>query len=157
MEDDHHSEANKKGGSTEKGILLDFWLLTYWSSYVLNWIIIPLLQGYVVAGEFSAMKRVQRAIIMNVPYFFLYFFSFITLLVIIVVIDNNSKGEKDYNLLADGGILNIIIALSLSFGFFLLVCLLGYALVKIPIKYWINSDITERLKRLHFKVAFYEE
>ena len=138
----------------EKGYLLNFWLLTYWSSYVLNWLFIPLFQGYVLAGEFNVLKRIQRAILINVPYYFLYFFSFVSLLAIIFIIDQN---DKKLDILSGRGILDVIIALSMSFGFFCLVCCLGYALVKIPIKYWINSNYRERIKRLYFKVSVLEE
>ena len=36
----------------EESYLLGWWKFSYWSSYFLNWLVIPLFQGYVIAGEF---------------------------------------------------------------------------------------------------------
>ena len=49
-----YSDIDQATGTTkdEDAILLDYWSISYWSSYILNWVVIPLLQGYVIAGEF---------------------------------------------------------------------------------------------------------
>ena len=85
----------------------------------------------------------------------MYFLSFISLLLLVFFIDEHTG--DDTNILASKGILAVVIALSLAFGFFLLVCLLGYALVKIPISFWISSNYKNNLDRLLFKIAVYEE
>ena len=76
----------------------------------------------------------------------MYFFSFISLLATIYFIDN-SDGENGSNILNKQGVIAVAIALSMAFGFFLLVILLGYALVRIPILTWINSNNEESLNR----------
>mmetsp|Transcript_19572 Transcript_19572/g.30107 ORF Transcript_19572/g.30107 Transcript_19572/m.30107 type:complete len:126 (+) Transcript_19572:613-990(+) len=45
----------------------------------------------------------------------------------------------------------------MCFGFFCLILCLGYALVKIPVRFWVNSSIREKYKRLLFKIAVYED
>jgi hypothetical protein len=119
----------------EDHLLLEWWSISYWSSYILNWIIFPILQGYVIAGEFQVYDKIYRSLIFNVPFYLMYFFSFVGLLLIVFFIDNGDDNHEN-NILDGEGILAVIIALSLSFGFLLLVCLLGYALVKIPLSWW---------------------
>ena len=76
----------------------------------------------------------------------MYFFSFISLLATIYFIDN-SDGQGGSNILNEEGIIAVAIALSMAFGFFLLVIFLGYALVRIPILTWIGSNLEESLNR----------
>ena len=89
---------SKQQDDLEESYLLSYWKISYWSSYFLNWIVIPLLQGYVIAGEFSPYDKIYRAIMFNVPFYLLYFLSFISLLAIIFFIDN-SDGEDGSNIL----------------------------------------------------------
>jgi hypothetical protein len=86
----------------------------------------------------------------------MYFFSFVGLLLIVFFIDNGDDNHEN-NILDGEGILAVIIALSLSFGFLLLVCLLGYALVKIPLSLWQESNYQEKNNRLVFNVAVLED
>ena len=67
--------------------LLTYWKITYWGSNFFCWLILPLLQGYVMAGEFLVHEKIYRSIVMNVPYYFFYFCNFIVLLLIIFYID----------------------------------------------------------------------
>ena len=47
-------------------------------------------------------------------------------------------------------------AISLAFGFVLLILFLGYGLVKIPVQTWLMADMKEKQNRMLFKVANYE-
>ena len=113
---------------------------------------IPLFQGYVLAGEFQRIERIQRAILLNVPIFLMYFLSFIALLLLLYFLD-----DSKHNILNQQGILAVVIAICLAAGCTLLVCFLGYGLVKIPVQTWVQSDYTDKLNRLLFKVATYED
>lgn len=137
------------------GVLYYWWAFSYWSGYLLNWLIIPLIQGYVIAGEFGRADKIYRSIIINVPFYILYCLSFIGLLVALVIIDK--KTNNKFNILESQGIIAVLIALSLAFGYFCLVCLLGYALVKIPIMLWQQSTYERKLPRLYFKISIYED
>ena len=147
-------QVDPRTGNTN-GMLYDWWLSSYWSSYLINWLVIPILQQYVVAGEFGMTDKVYRAIVSNVPYYIMYTFSFVGLLILLFIIDN--RNDNDINILDTQGILAVIIALSLAFGFLLLVCLLGYALVKIPLSFWMESSFERKLPRLLFKISVYED
>ena len=96
--------------------------------------------GYIIAGEFTASEKIYRSFVTNIPYYILYFFSFAGLLGICYWIDQSNEGQNKVKLLGTGkdgiGIVGVAIALSLAFGYFTLVTLLGYALVMIPKKWW---------------------
>ena len=137
-------------------ILFDYWAISYWSSYLFNWLIIPIIMGYVTAGEFSFYDKIYKSFLRAMPYYVLYMVSFIVLLGIIFWIDsNNNDNSKD--ILGTQGILAVIIALSLAFGFLLLITLLGYSLVKIPIRFWVYSDYQWKLNRILFEISNLEE
>jgi hypothetical protein len=85
------------------------------------------------------------------PYYILYVISFIGLLVLLMIHDN--RKENDTNILQSQGIIAVALALSLAFGFFCLICLLGWGLVKIPILWWTNSDQSQRLNKLMFGIS----
>lgn len=122
----------------------------------MNWLVIPLLQGYDMAGEFQTTEKMYRSIIMNIPFYLLYFFSFVGLLGFIYFIDNRDD-DSENNILSGQGILGVMIGMSLAFGNFLLVLFLGYSFVKIPISYWTESKPSEKIKRLLFKIAVFNE
>lgn len=51
----------------------------------------------------------------------------------------------------------VALALSLAFGFFCLICLLGWGLIKIPILWWKTSDYKELLNNLLFDISVLED
>ena len=108
-----------------------------------------------MAGEFTGVEKMQRSIKMNMPWFILYFVSFVGLLLFIYFL-----GEKDENgnsvILNKKGIISVAVALSIAFGFILLILFLGYGLVQIPIAAWKNSELQESLNRELFEVATVE-
>ena len=108
-----------------------------------------------MAGEFQIHEKIDRSIVMNVPYYFLYFCCFVVALGIVLYIDSKDTSSED--ILAGQGILAVLIALSIFAGYLLLVSLLGWALVKIPLMWWSESNYDTTLKKLLFKVAVYEE
>ena len=102
-----------------------WWAFTYWIGNALSFFIIPLVQGYVLAGEFQKIERVQRAILLNVPIFLIYFLGFLILLLMIFFLDKS--------ILKYPGVIAIGVAMALAAGLWLLVLFMGYGLVKIPV------------------------
>ena len=47
--------------------------------------------------------------------------------------------------------------MAIAGGLFLLVCFLGYGLVKIPSQMWVQSDCEAKLNRIYFKLGIYED
>ena len=136
-------------------ILLGWWKFCYWSGNILGYLIIPLVQGYVMAGEFTKIQKVHRSILINIPIFLMYFVSFIALLFLLYFIDQ--KQNSNHKILSNQGIIAVTIALCFAGGFFLLILFMGWGIVRIPIDTWIESNLQAKLNRILFKVAGYEE
>lgn len=75
---------------TEEHYLYSYWALSYWLSYFFNWIVIPIIQGFVISGEFSFTEKLLYAITYNVPFYIAYFVSFIILLILLFIIDSEN-------------------------------------------------------------------
>jgi len=53
-------------------VLAGWWYFNYWTTYVLNFVVLPFLMEYIEAGEFTYRGKVKRSLIRNLPYYILY-------------------------------------------------------------------------------------
>jgi len=67
------------------------WSLNYWSVFILNWFVLPILQEYVAAGDFTVKERVMRSLRNNIPLLVIYFVTFI---IIVIVLAFTESGRK---------------------------------------------------------------
>ncbi|GMH32963.1 hypothetical protein BSKO_00797 [Bryopsis sp. KO-2023] len=112
------------------------WKISYWSTQVLTWLVIPLFQGYVEAGDFTFLGRVRSSIKDNLLFYFVMGgLGGIGLLIVIVT------GH-----LRMGTLPGFCIALANTFGLLVVVLLLGYGLVAVPKYVWQRSNPEIRLK-----------
>ena len=74
-------------GSSE-GVVTTLWNFNYWSVFILNWFILPLLQEYLAAGDFSRKERVMRSLRNNIPLILIYFVTFIIIVVCLAVTES---------------------------------------------------------------------
>ncbi|KAL1234068.1 G-protein coupled receptor-associated protein [Trichinella spiralis] len=125
-------------------VLPILWRFVYWTSQLLTWIILPIMQSYSNAGEFTALGKLKRALINNALYYGTYLIIFAFLLLYAV-----SKGHY----LNAGNLKTICIAASNTWGLFWLVLLLGYGLVEVPRNTWLNSKPGYTLMKLYFKLG----
>ncbi|KAL3068090.1 hypothetical protein niasHT_038080 [Heterodera trifolii] len=108
-------------GFVEDNFLLMLWRIVYWSSQFLTWILLPMMQSYAKAGEFTVNGRVKYALNSNALYYSLYLAAFMLLLLYAV-----SRGVSlDFENLKV-----LLIAASNTWGLFQLVVLLGYGLIE---------------------------
>ena len=52
----------------DEGVLLNLWRVVYWSSQVLTWVILPIMQSYTQAGEFTVTGKLKSALWDNMLY-----------------------------------------------------------------------------------------
>ncbi|KAG1656278.1 LMBR1 domain-containing protein 2 [Nymphon striatum] len=103
-------------------VLPSLWKVVYWTSQALTWLILPLMQSYSTAGDFTVSGKLKTALIENAIYYGSYLFIVGLLLIYVAA-------RPDLAL--DGSKLKIIcITASNTWGLFLLVLLLGYGLVE---------------------------
>ena len=120
------------------GFLVYWWYVLYLSGSFLGFFVIPLQQGYVMAGEFSTIERCQSSLKNNVPWFIMYFFGFVIMLLIVHYCGKDENGHSE---LEEKGLLSVAVSLNLAFGFILLMLFLGYGLIRIPVALWQFSNL----------------
>ncbi|KOX74486.1 LMBR1 domain-containing protein 2 [Melipona quadrifasciata] len=126
-------------------IFPNLWRIVYWTSQCLTWLILPIMQSYIKAGDFTVQGKLKSALIDNAIYYGSYLFICGILLIYIAL-----KPGFDF----DGQKLKAIASsASNTWGLFLLVLLLGYALVEVPRGLWNASKPGYTLNYSYFKVA----
>ncbi|XP_038048616.1 G-protein coupled receptor-associated protein LMBRD2-like [Patiria miniata] len=128
-----------------ENILPDIWLIVYWTTFILTWIIMPLMKSYANAGDFTISGKLKSAIIQNAIWYGSYLLIFGVLLIYVAA---------NPNLQLDGDNLQVIgITASNTWGLFLLVLLLGYGLVEVPRQFWAQSRKGYLLNYTYFQLA----
>lgn len=104
----------------------NLWRIIYWSSQFLTWLIMPLMQSYLKAGDFTIKGKLKAAVIDNAIYYGSYLFICGVLLIYLAF---------QPGVLLDWSKLKAIASsASNTWGLFLLVLLLGkYNKHKIPL------------------------
>uniref|UniRef100_A0A1X7UMF4 Kinesin motor domain-containing protein n=3 Tax=Amphimedon queenslandica TaxID=400682 RepID=A0A1X7UMF4_AMPQE len=120
------------------------WYLIYWLFFLLSWIILPLIQSYVLAGYFTVWKKLLRALIENAIFY-------ISLLVIVVILFIYVVLVK--KLIALTELPYIIATASNTWGLIILAFLLGYGLVEVPRSLFNASRHNYTLNHCYFRAA----
>ncbi|KAK3818784.1 MAG: LMBR1-like membrane protein-domain-containing protein [Benniella sp.] len=121
--------------------LVAAWRMIYWSSFVLTWAMIPLLQVYTQSGEFTVMKRLRHAIRYNIIYQLI--IGAVALLGLVYVwYYQGTSNLRAY-----------IMALSNSWGLILVIVFMGYGMVDVPRRLWHKGDNARELRRLAFQAS----
>ncbi|KAH8293827.1 hypothetical protein KR054_005086 [Drosophila jambulina] len=137
-------ECQEPWGMVPASVFPNLWRIIYWSSQFLTWLIMPLMQSYLKAGDFTVKGKLKSALIENAIYYGSYLFICGVLLIYIAV-----KGESlDWQKLKA-----IASSASNTWGLFLLILLLGYALVEVPRSLWNNAKPGFALQYAYFKAA----
>ncbi|KAK7100923.1 G-protein coupled receptor-associated protein LMBRD2-like [Littorina saxatilis] len=126
-------------------VLPALWRVIYWTSQVLTWLILPMMQSYSNAGDFTVLGKIKSALIENAIFYGTYLLIFgICLIYVAARPDLDIDGEK----------LKIIgVTASNTWGLFVLVLMLGYGLVEVPRSMWNNSKRGHKLSITYFKIA----
>lgn len=126
-------------------VLLNLWKIVYWSSQLLTWLVLPLMQSYTQAGEFTARGKLTSALWDNA----VYYASFLAIAIVLVIY---IALQPDIHLDWDRT-KAIAASASNTWGLFLVVFMLGYGLVEVPRNCWRSSQRGYQLNRAYFKVA----
>ncbi|XP_017024242.1 LMBR1 domain-containing protein 2 homolog [Drosophila kikkawai] len=138
------SECQAPWGMVSDHVFPNLWRIIYWNSQLLTWLIMPLMKSYLKAGDFTVTGKLKSALIENgIPYGS--FLSICGLLRGYIAV----KGEEmDWEKLKA-----IAASTSNTWGLFLHILLLGYALVDVPRSLWNNSKPGFALQYAYFKAA----
>ncbi|KAK2554648.1 G-protein coupled receptor-associated protein LMBRD2 [Acropora cervicornis] len=126
-------------------VLPDLWRVVYWSSQILSWVILPIMQSYSYAGDFTVRGKIKTALFENALWYGSYLVIFGILLIYVIL-----KPE----LPLDGTYLKIIgITASNTWGLLLLVFLMGYGLVEVPRVTWNSARVEYQMAHAYFKIS----
>ncbi|KAG4209122.1 hypothetical protein ERO13_A03G175300v2 [Gossypium hirsutum] len=120
-----------------------FWSLTYWSTFLLTWVVVPTIQGYEDAGDYTVVERLKTSLHENLVYYLCVGSIGLLGLILFIIFSKNWSGD----------ILGFAMACSNTFGLVTGAFLLGFGLSEIPKGIWKNVDWTFRHKVLSHKVA----
>lgn len=126
-------------------VLPELWRVVYWTSQSLTWIILPMMQSYTRAGDFTVIGKLKSALIDNAIYYGSYLLIVGILLIYIAVtpgLDLNGPKLKI-----------ICVTASNTWGLCLLVMLLGYGLVELPRSCWNSAKRGFMLNYTYFKAS----
>ncbi|KAI3497439.1 hypothetical protein L1887_40040 [Cichorium endivia] len=126
-----------------KGGISFFWSWSYWSTFSLTWAVVPILQGYEDAGDFTVMERLKTSLQVNLLFCLILASVGLFGLILLILMHENWRG----------GILGFAMACSNTFGLVTGAFLLGFGLSEIPKGIWSKSDYSSRQKVLSHKVA----
>ncbi|XP_013643075.2 LMBR1 domain-containing protein 2 homolog A-like isoform X1 [Brassica napus] len=127
----------------ENGAISFLWSWSYWSTFLLTWAVVPLIQGFEDAGDFTVSERLKTSLHVNLVFYLVLGFVGLLGLILLIMMHRNWKGS----------ILGYAMACSNTFGLVTGAFLLGFGLSEIPKTLWRNADWTTRQKVLSHKIA----
>jgi hypothetical protein len=122
----------------ESDELLQGYTTIYWLCFVFSWIIIPLEQEYLKAGDFTVINKLKTSVYKN---FKLYGIIFLTGIIFFIIIAAEQK-------LNSQSILGILICIGNITGMLITILLLGYSLPEIPKLLWFIYGDNVRYNKL---------
>lgn len=137
--------CQKPWGMVPDSVFPSLLRINYWTSQFLTWLIMPLIQSYLKAGDFHFKGKLKSALIDNAIYYGTYLFICGILLIYIALKPGVHLDWQKLKAIASSA--------SNTWGLFLLVLLLGYALVEMPRSLWNNSKPGFTLQYAYFKAA----
>ncbi|XP_020582413.1 LMBR1 domain-containing protein 2 homolog A-like isoform X2 [Phalaenopsis equestris] len=126
-----------------KGSIAFFWSWSYWSTFALTWAVVPAIQGYEDAGDFTMKERLKTSFHVNLVFYLIV--GSIGLLGLLLLIIMHRDWSVNFVALA--------MACSNTFGLVTGAFLLGFGLSEMPKSIWRNADWSNRQKFLSHMVA----
>lgn len=141
----HFHDCEPPYSLLDEQVLPNLWRVVYWSSQLLTWLVLPIMQSFTQAGEFNFSGKLKSALWDNMIYYASYLLIAIILFIYIAMKpDLNLNWERTKAIAASA---------SNTWGLFVLVLMLGYGLVEVPRNCWNRSQKGYQLTRAYFRVA----
>lgn len=137
-----HNSSAIPGFPISDSIILLFWKATYWSTFILTWLLLPILQEFYRSGNFYKLARLRYSLKRNAK------FQAMILLV--------SLCAAVYLVLETGlsfsNLKSMIIALSHIYALVLALWLMAHGLFAIPKNRWLEGNLMQNLNHHYLKV-----
>ncbi|KAI9594695.1 LMBR1-like membrane protein-domain-containing protein [Syncephalis fuscata] len=115
--------------------LWGLWRGMYWTTFFLNWIIIPVLQGFLQSGQFVFRRRLRNAIKGHAIYFGAYAIAALIAIIYILSVYHFADGRA---------FLAFVMAAANSWGLLLVLLFMGHGLVAVPRSIWRAANTKRR-------------
>ena len=116
------------------GVLPSLWSASYWSMFVLTWAILPVVQEFAAAGDFTNVQKLRSSLKVNI-YFYLVLGALIVAGVVLLIITD----EFDFAALS-----GLTMSAANAFGLSVGLAVLGYGLVEVPRAVWRSAGLATR-------------
>merc|ERR1719228_144128 len=140
-----HDYCSSPSSLVNPSMIYSLWRVVYWSSQLLTWLVLPLMQSFTQAGEFTFLGKLKSSLWDNAIYYTSYLFIAIILLIYIA---SQPGLHLDWQRTKA-----IAAAASNTWGLTLLVLMLGYGLVEVPRTLWNSSKRGYSLNQAYFKIS----
>lgn len=117
LNDDIPENCQKPWGMVSDNVFPNLWRVIYWTTQFLTWLIMPLMQSYLKAGDFNVKGKLKSALVDNAIYYGSYLFICGVLLVYIALKPGVYLDWQKLKAIASSA--------SNTWGLFLLILLLG--------------------------------
>lgn len=131
--------------SLSPAALLATWQVLYWTSLVLGWVLLPLVQSGISSGYLPLRERFRKALRPQ-------FIALVTIAVVLSAVAAAVRSPTHHGLEAATWRATII-GLNNAFGLFLLMIFLGFGLVQVPRVLWQRGDLGRRLRYYAMRLA----
>lgn len=128
-------------GGEATDAMMSLWAFTYWVTFILSWVVLPVLQEFYASGEFGWQNRLKYSLKSNLK-----FYLVVGLLIVILIIW--MAASESWTL---SHVLGFLIMCANTWGIILTVFMLGYGLVEVPRLLWDKSEPSAMLLRLEFR------
>mgnify|MGYP000140011004 CR=1 FL=1 len=125
------------------------WQVTYWSTFLLAWLVLPITRETLLSGQFTLRSRLKDGMYRSFRSLFLMFCAGI------VAIVGMAVHLKSFHLVTI--VLPVLMALGNTYGLVLVSLLLGNGLVNIPKRYWREACPANELRRARIVACGAEE
>ncbi|XP_027345490.1 LMBR1 domain-containing protein 2 homolog A-like [Abrus precatorius] len=126
------------------GAISFLWSLSYWSTFLLTWAVVPTIQGYEDAGDFTVKERLKTSLQGNLVFYLCVGSVALFGLILLIALHKNYWS---------GNVMGFAMGCSNTFGLVTGAFLLGFGLSEIPRGIWLNADWTIQQRVLSHKVA----
>eukprot|EP01035_Chromulina_nebulosa_P034696 gene34696-46579_t len=128
-------------------LLLTIWRITYWGTFFLAWVVLPLQMEYHGSGHFSFKNKLKEAFLKLIVSGVI---AMVAGMVYFIVMLSSGSGSL-YQ------IIGFTMAMSNTYGVLLITILMGNGLVGIPKRLWLMADRERELQRLFTSAIPIEE
>lgn len=118
------------------------WMWVYWLTFVMAWVVDPILQSYHDDGGWHVMQRLRGAIHANVKFYVISVAIIVGVIIAVAILRGGLQGLP----LGD-----IIIGIANAYGLLLVVFMLGYGMIALPRGLWFRADSAGMLEALYFQ------